>query len=200
MRKKQYSFVLLMVMALSLVVFAATVKINGEPGDGLVRFLGRFHVLALHYPDTLLLLAPVLSLLHYLRIFPTQHNLRLFVWWCGGVSAFFTVCLGLLLAANEGLDLADVRIHLLGGVSVALLALLGTALMCKKSEHRGWRWVYCGVSTGLVFAIFFAAHAGGNLVHGDTYLTRFAPVPLRNLTVSAQGPISAMEQGQNRGE
>jgi hypothetical protein len=34
-------------------------------------------------------------------------------------------------------------------------------------------------SAGLVCTLVIAAHAGGNLVHGETYLTRYAPYPIK---------------------
>ena len=53
---------LLLAMATIIITIAANVPIDGQSGDGFSRFVGRFHILVLHFPVTLLLLAPLLSL------------------------------------------------------------------------------------------------------------------------------------------
>ncbi|AWB68985.1 hypothetical protein C2869_09580 [Saccharobesus litoralis] len=178
-------------MAGILLAAAAMLPFDGQPGDGLARFVGRFHVLLLHFPVTLLLLAPLLSLASRFNFLPNAKPFVRLVWWLGSIAAFFTVGMGMLLAANEGYALNEVREHMLGGICVALLAFIATALYEKNSQskqdkirqnqvtpNKVWfNTIYGSVSSALVVAIFIAAHAGGNLVHGDTYLTRFAPEP-----------------------
>ena len=117
----------LALMALVLVTFAVLVPINGQAGEGIGRFFGRFHVLILHFPVTLLILAPCLSLASRFKALDHLTPFTKLVWWLGSISVFITVNMGLLLAANEGYRLIEVRFHLLGGVSVALLAFIATA-------------------------------------------------------------------------
>ena len=169
---------LLIVMGIILLSVASVVPINGEAGDGFLRFVGRFHILVLHFPVTLLLLAPALSIWATLT---KNSNLKPFIkvlWWLGSFAVFFTVLMGMLLAANEGFTLDEVRQHMLGGLTVALLSFTATAIFVSSRGRRWHKTAYTGVSTALILGIFYAAHAGGNLVHGDTYLVRFAPEPI----------------------
>ncbi|WP_017444023.1 DUF1592 domain-containing protein [Gayadomonas joobiniege] len=172
--------IILSLLALALVVFAFNVPIDGQDGAGLSRFIGRFHVLVLHFPVTLLLLAPALALLARLEKFKSLRPTVPLIWWLGSGAVFITVTMGLLLAANEGYAIDEVRSHMLGGISVALLAFLCTALATSSLNTRLKKIAYAGASTSLTLVIFIAAHAGGNLVHGETYLTRFAPEPVRS--------------------
>lgn len=149
--------------------------IDGQSGDGFSRFVGRFHILVLHFPVTLLLLAPLLSLYSHFR---KDNSLAMFtkaVWWLASITTFTTVSMGMLLAANEGFELQEVQSHMLGGITVALLAFVITAVI-SHFNHKPWsKPAYIGGSSVLVALLFITAHAGGNLVHGEEYLVRFAP-------------------------
>lgn len=171
--------IVLSLFALIVVFIAFSVPINGQDGDGLSRFFGRFHVLVLHFPVTLLLLAPALALLARFKKFNTLRDVVPLIWWLGSAAVLITVCMGLFLAANEGYAIDEVRTHMLGGISVALLAFFCTALANSSLNAKWQKLAYTGGSASLTLVIFVAAHAGGNLVHGETYLTRFAPEPIR---------------------
>ncbi|GAC13112.1 DUF1592 domain-containing protein [Aliiglaciecola lipolytica] len=168
----------LTLMVLILLGIAATVPINGASGDGVSRFIGRFHILVLHFPVTLLLLAPALSLYAYFTRNAAFKPFVRFLWWLGSVAVFITVSMGMLLAANEGFEIAEVRLHMLGGLSVAILTFFATALLTSSTPKAWYKFAYVSVSGALVIGLFVTAHAGGNLVHGESYLVRFAPSPI----------------------
>ncbi|MFC3123233.1 DUF1592 domain-containing protein [Agaribacter flavus] len=173
----------LVLLAVALLATALLVEFDGQAGDGILRFFGRFHVLVLHFPVTLLLIAPIVWLLSSTKKYEKYRVAVMPLWWLGAISAVCTVTLGILLAANEGYHFQEVRLHMLAGTTVALLALFCTAKAHNYAQQSnlGIRKTQVVLSTSLALSIFIAAHAGGNLVHGETYLTRFAPQPIKSL-------------------
>lgn len=166
-------------MAFMLLAFALFAPINAADGAGFFRFIGRFHVLVLHFPITLLLLVIVLSNFINHSKWKNLGNTIWLLWWLSSFSVFVTVSFGLLLAANEGYKLDEVRAHMLGGIATALLAFICTGLAGSNLTQKLNRYTYISCCGALTLCVFIAAHAGGNLVHGDTYLTRFAPQKIR---------------------
>lgn len=167
-----------------LVAAAALAPINGVSGPGIVRFFGRFHPLALHLPIAFLLLA---ALLEGSRLSHRTAHLARFtplILLLAAVSAFFTVALGLMLAAGEGHAGALIDRHRWGGVAVAALSAFALAARVTLGQVRhapfGWA-AYGGVLVAACGALMVTAHAGGSLVHGTGYLTEFAPPPLAKL-------------------
>lgn len=188
------AWLFLLLMAGTLIIAAFSAPINNEAGDGIMRFIGRFHVLALHFPAVLLLLAPLFELLSRTQKFRTLKEHVVLIWWLSAISAFVTVALGLTLAANEGFAISEVKTHLLGGLLVALIALFCTGLRTTLTtvNSRLLYNVYSISAVVLVFTTMYAAHAGGNLVHGETYLTRFAPEPIKQLITTQERNIAAI--------
>ena len=173
----------LLLIALAIVFAAISAPIDNESGSGIFRFLGRFHVLVLHFPVVLLMLAPCIELLSINKHFKTLKPIIPLLWLIGSISAIITVSLGLMLAANEGFKAEQVQSHQLGGMSVAILALftLGLQQSSAQLKKRWLSYTYAGASSALIILIMVAAHAGGNLVHGDTYLTQHTPEPIKSL-------------------
>ena len=173
----------LLLAAVAIVFAGISAPIDNESGSGLFRFLGRFHVLVLHFPVVLLMLAPCVELLSLKKDFHSLKPIIPLLWLIGSISAIVTVFMGLMLAANEGFKAEQVQSHQLGGMSVAILALftLGLQQSYAKLKKTWLCYSYGAASASLVVLIMAAAHAGGNLVHGDTYLTQHTPEPIKTL-------------------
>jgi mono/diheme cytochrome c family protein/uncharacterized membrane protein len=187
--KRRAVWVTTILAVVLLVTGAALAPIDGTTGPDAVRFLGRFHPLALHLPIAFLLLAP---LLEASRFSPRTAHLARFtapVLLLAAVTAFLTVTLGLMLAVGEGHagDLVDR--HRWGGVAVAALAALAFAARVTLGETAGWRggWVaYGGVLVLACVVLMLTAHAGGSMVHGPGYLAEFAPRPIAGLLAAGE--------------
>lgn len=173
----------LLLAAVAIIFAGISAPIDNESGSGLFRFLGRFHVLVLHFPVVLLMLAPCVELLSLKKDFHSLKPIIPLLWLIGSISAIVTVFMGLMLAANEGFKAEQVQSHQLGGMSVAILALftLGLQQSYAKLKKTWLCYSYGATSASLVVLIMAAAHAGGNLVHGDTYLTQHTPEPIKTL-------------------
>jgi len=181
-------------LAVLIITVAILLPFDGASGDGVTRFLGRFHVLILHFPITLIVLIPVLEFIIRKQQYQNIAEVILYIWWFASISVSITVLLGMTLAANEGFSFAQIQSHLVAGISVAILTFICTALKCsllKKSTSTSaslsdnncskiFTTLYTLLSVTLLLTLFIAAHAGGNLVHGDTYLTRYAPSAIKS--------------------
>jgi uncharacterized membrane protein len=142
-------------------------------------FLGRFHVLLLHLPIGILLLAVLLEIASRRTRFAHFAPSVPAIWLLGAASAIVTAVLGYLHAREGGFDGAAVEAHRIAGTSLAILAT-GTWLVRVKHGalyDRAWP-VF---SLVVVALLVLTGHFGGNLTHGNTYLAQYAPPPLRNL-------------------
>jgi hypothetical protein len=138
-------------------------------------FLGRFHVLLLHLPIGILLLAVVLEVASRRERFNHLSPAVGAVWAFGAISAIVTAMLGYLHASEGGFVGDAVNAHRIAGTVLALVATAIWLLRRQAIYQRAWlAW-----SLAVVGLLFVTGHYGGNLTHGDTYLTQYAPAPLR---------------------
>ena len=142
-------------------------------------FLGRFHVVVLHLPIGILLLAAIAEVLSRRPRFALLQPALGFLWLAGALSAVFTVLLGLLHAGEGGFDPAALRAHGMAGGAVAVLA-------CVVWTVRSWaaglyRRAWPFASACMLLLLTLTGHLGGNLTHGETYLVQYAPPLLQRL-------------------
>jgi len=136
-------------------------------------FLGRFHVLLLHLPIGILLLAVVLEVASRRERFRHLTSALDAVWMLGALSAIGTAILGYLHASEGGFDGAVINAHRIAGTSLAILATLVVIVRMKFVRLYAKTWIGSGVA--VVALLFVTGHFGGILTHGDTYLTQYAP-------------------------
>ena len=145
----------------------------------LAYFVGRFHVLVLHLPIGILLLAVVLEIASRRKRFAYFAPSVDAVWFLGAVSALATAALGYLHAQEGGFDGTAVQAHRIAGTSLAMLAA-GTWLV-RARFRRSYDKAWPVFSFAVLALLVLTGHLGGNLTHGDTYLAQYAPAPLRRL-------------------
>jgi uncharacterized membrane protein len=142
-------------------------------------FLGRFHVLALHLPIGILLLAVFLEFLVRKPRFRVLEPSMSIVWLAGAIAAVVTVTLGYMHAAEGGFDGPGVNLHRWSGVLLAAFAFVVWAWRAESPGTYARAWPIAVVGTTAL--LFVTGHYGGNLTHGSTYLVQYAPGPLRSL-------------------
>jgi len=149
----------------------------------LIYFLGRFHVLVLHVPVGVLILAIGMEALSRSPRFfvdgrsPLEPAMPL-IWGFGALAAVATVTLGYLHASEPGFSGAGVDHHRWAGTALAFTAVLIWAWRAEapKSFARIWP-----IGMGVIVALLIATgHYGGALTHGPDYLSELAPGPLRS--------------------
>jgi hypothetical protein len=133
-----------------------------------VYLLGRFHVLVLHLPIGILLLAVLLEILALRQRFaPLEASLPL-IWLLGAMGALVTVVLGYMHASEGGFEGEVVNLHRWSG---SFLALLAFAIWAWRAELPGSFSRFRLVPVVLITAALFATgHYGGSLTHGSSWL------------------------------
>ena len=155
------------------------------PPDGLERaswaqFLGRFHLLTVHFPIALILVIPVLewvgrkSHLAHLR---TSVDFLLAL---AMLSSLAAATLGWCLALSGGYSGRLVTQHMWGGISVAAACWLCWML---RGYFHGPRFelMYPWALLFLVGLVSWTGYRGGQLTQGENHLTEEMPAGLRKL-------------------
>lgn len=153
-----------------------------SPADW-VLFWGHFHPLIVHLPIGFLLIAGLLEIDRLIRRNSVSpHTITLILFW-SAVSATLACVFGYMLSLGGGYEAETLNSHKWQGIGVAVFAWLAWSV---KSENLGRivpiaSLIYLptlGVSLVLLLA---AGHLGGNLTHGDDYLTQYMPETMRSL-------------------
>jgi hypothetical protein len=131
-------------------------------------FLGRFHVLLLHLPIGILLLAVALEVASRRARFAYLAPAVGPVWLLGGLSAIATAVLGYLHALEGGFSAAAVDAHRFAGTSLAVLAMLTWLVRAQLAKVYDVAWPV--FSLAVVGALVITGHLGGTLTHGAEYL------------------------------
>ncbi|MGJ8561349.1 MAG: DUF1592 domain-containing protein [Litorimonas sp.] len=181
---------MVLLSGLALLFVLILFPIDGVSGGGLPRFLGRFHPLILHFPIVLLPLALGAELFRFSsspwRKWAAAGLPLLFL---AAVMANLTACLGILLAANEGHAGELIRRHRLLGVGVAVFANVALGLRMAAQVRPSHKVMAPALLTTLFAGcalMMFAAHDGGSMVHGQSYLSQYAPGPLKKIFASSR--------------
>ena len=155
------------------------------PPDGLERatwaqFVGRFHLLTVHFPIALILLIPVLELAGRKgRLLHLSASVD-FILVLATLSSLVAATLGWCLARSGGYSGRLVTQHMWGGISVAASCWLCWML---RGYFRSPRLdliytVWLLVTVGLVS---WTGYRGGQLSQGENHLTEQMPAGLRKL-------------------
>ncbi|MBX3185238.1 MAG: hypothetical protein KIT72_08085 [Polyangiaceae bacterium] len=164
-------------LALLSLLLALLVRLDAAAPPDFVRFLGRFHTLAVHLPIGILLLIALAELASFVpklraRVDPAI-GLALPVVAITGAVAFV---LGLMLARGGGYPGQLIMLH--RGLTLASIAMLPVcALLWARpgAQDGGGRWAYRGALSLAVLLMSVGAHYGGSMTQGEHYLVRYAP-------------------------
>ncbi|MCH6236602.1 c-type cytochrome domain-containing protein [Cognataquiflexum rubidum] len=138
----------------------------------ILPLIGRFHPLIVHLPIGFILFA--LILMYYPRkdknlLFPTVQ----FALLLSTLMSFFACITGIILYNQEGYAFDTVQNHLILGILTALTCL-SLFLLVKKHQTLSDPKIHVG-SAILFLCLIITGHLGGNLTHGETYLTEVLP-------------------------
>ena len=162
-----------------LFILLLAVDEGGRPSD-FSLFFGRFHPLFVHLPIGLLVIAAVLEGIGHLRKWGTWDKTVATLLFAGCLSAVLAAIAGMYLARGGGYDISTLDWHKRLGIVTAVLS--GAAFFLKAHFSRpdrpptqALRRGYVATVVGYVITVAIAGHLGGELTHGDGYLTRYMP-------------------------
>jgi uncharacterized membrane protein len=180
-------------IALVLVVFLPP---DGNERAEWAQFIGRFHLLAVHFPIALILLVPILELagldgrLSYLRLSAG------FVLALATLGATVAAILGWCLGRSGGYSGPLLTQHMWGGISLAAICWVCWMLRAHTGE-RGFGLIYAiALATG-VGLVAWTGYRGGQLSLGEDHLTEHMPARLRQALGLSNGAASLANAGAN---
>ncbi len=150
-------------------------------------FFGRFHLVLVHLPIGLLLMAVVMYFLSGKKRFGQLDGAIAFSLLLGALSAILAAICGWLLANNG--DYVDDTLFLHRWMGIGLTALAGFCWILKTNRIKTKRSIFTFSMTVLTLLIFYTGHLGGNLTHGEGYLLEYAPATLNSLFGANSKPV-----------
>jgi uncharacterized membrane protein len=145
--------------------------VDSAPGNRLVRSLGKFHLLMLHFPIALVFAAVLGEIRSIWQRKPPESETTRFCLWLAGLTAIPTAVLGWLFAAG-GYGVGSpqlLRLHRWLGTTAA--AWLVPTALCAELRARGRlrsQHVWLSMTVG-VCLVSIAAHLGGLLARGEDF-------------------------------
>ena len=141
------------------------------------QFFGRFHPLLVHLPIGFILFAALLSVIAFYKknhFLTATVNLALLA---GAISAGLSSLSGYFLSSNGGYNPDTLSWHKWIGITVTVLSFLTWFLRTSKRGDKpiarlsfsNWLLAIC------IVLITAGGHLGGNMTHGEGYLTRYMP-------------------------
>lgn len=173
---------------------------DGDKMPDIVRFIGHFHPVLLHLPIGvfMLIIAQELGAIFGRRHHESVASTSMFPLFFGATSSIVAVIAGFLLYQGHGDDYAGNAIavrHLWGGLIFAVAAVLTFILKAWTVALAGNAAFYRLLLFASIGIMGFASHDGASLTHGEDYLTKYAPAPIRSLmglkTKEVKKPVAA---------
>lgn len=154
------------------------------PPDGNERakwaqFIGRFHLLVVHFPIALILLVPILELAGLNSRFSHLRLAAGFVLGLASVSAVVAAMLGWCLARSGGYSGPTMTQHMWSGISLAAVCWLCWMLRAN-ADRPGWTLPYALALATAVVLVAWTGYRGGQLSQGEDHLTEYMPAGLRH--------------------
>lgn len=143
--------------------------------DAWMNLLGRLHPLMVHFPVALVIVAALVELWRAARRHEGPSPFALLSVWFAAVFGIGAASSGWANAAYGGESgSVSLFLHRWGGVAVAVLlvALAIAGTRASRAGHAAWGGLWrmgLVLCAGIVAAV---GHFGGNLVHGEGYVTR----------------------------
>jgi uncharacterized membrane protein len=144
-----------------------------EGGFDFGQLIGRFHIVLVHFPIAILLLASLLEIISF-KNFNSKYrpaiHLAVII---GGISAVFSAIFGYILAQNEEITGNTLDLHKWGGIATAALSLitLGLLRLIWQKQQNSKISIYRFSLFATSLAVIFTGHYGGSLTHGDDYFS-----------------------------
>lgn len=151
-------------------------------------FIGRFHPLLVHLPIGFILLAVVLEWWEVSKKIEAPNKLIPVAWFIGGLSAFTAALCGWYLGETGLYEKEQIFVHRWLGIALIPIAFAGWWI--KRKSQRFPKPLQNGFNILLIILLSIEGHKGGNLTHGEGYLTKYAPEFMQILFASKKDTVS----------
>ncbi|MES2392073.1 MAG: c-type cytochrome domain-containing protein [Acidobacteriota bacterium] len=161
------------------------------PPDGasraqMAQFVGRFHLLTVHFPIALLLVVPVLEIAGRHERLPHLRASVDFILVLAMIASLVAAGLGWCLARSSSYSGRLVTQHMWGGVAVAAACWVCWMLRARIVGPR-LSGVYIGALAATVALVSWTGYRGGQISQGENHLTEAMPDGLRHLFAPSAG-------------
>lgn len=138
--------------------------------------IGRFHPILLHFPIVLVLLALIAELLRFFKVIEIANRVFFYAFLLIILLTIVSILSGYFLFSSGEYAGFLMEQHFNGAVATGILLLLSFAFFCYQWLHGKLYGVYLFALVATNFAAFYTGHKGGNLTHGQNYLTEYLPM------------------------
>ena len=142
-------------------------------------FLGRFHPVVVHLPIGFLVLAIVLEWIDSFRKTDTKNGFIPTAWFLAGIAAGVAALCGWYLGETGLYEEDMLFVHRWLGILLVAISFVGWWM--KRNPRKLSPVVQNGFNILILGMLFYEGHQGGNLTHGETYLTEFAPESVQKI-------------------
>ena len=146
-------------------------------------FFGRFHSLVVHLPIGFIFLVIFFELYYGFLKKELNNKLVILSWFFCFLSSLFSSITGFLLSSRGHYIDENLFIHKTFGfilVGISLLSLLGRTSFLKFQLNFRNKSI---LNIAVIILLLITGHLGGNLTHGNEYLTEFSPIQIKNSEV-----------------
>ncbi|MEE9369648.1 MAG: c-type cytochrome domain-containing protein [Pontiella sp.] len=154
--------------------------LTGTSGPDSVAAIGRFHILALHFPIALILLIPLFEVIgsftpfkHVKQAVPVLLVLAI-------LFAVKVCILGYMLASGEGDSGGLLVTHMWGGI-ISTVLLIIAFILHQLPPSTAATVAYFGFLGLSIISLIIGSHNGASLVHGEDYLYAKISPSIQNL-------------------
>src|SRR5690606_22062563 len=154
-----------------------------ESNGDFLLFLGRWHLVLVHFPIGMLVLAFLFALLGRWKRYAVLNPVLPFMLLFGATFAIIARIAGYLLSLSGGYDSQTLSFHQWLGISAAVVSVLCWALYRERPATAGgfakFRKYRFGVLSLLVVLLCITGHFGGTLTHGKGFFLDALPERVR---------------------
>ncbi|GAB2564235.1 c-type cytochrome domain-containing protein [Spirosoma areae] len=135
--------------------------------EHVIQFLGRLHPLIVHLPIGFLLMTLAIHGLVWKKPDVSFRGLLPWLWLASCVSAVIACVAGYLLSLSGGYPDQALNLHMYSGIGLALFSAVIFGMLQWKALQR----LQIPIAGLVLFLLIVTGHLGGNLTHGEEYLT-----------------------------
>jgi hypothetical protein len=132
----------------------------------ILKYIGKFHPLVLHLPIGSLLMTFVLLVVSKYQKGVLEKAIRIGVDF-SFAGALMASIMGYLLSLDEAYDFNNLKLHFWAGIITLILSFS----LCVLHRMKGKEHLFMGAYLMTLLALTVAGHKGGQITHGDDYLS-----------------------------